>query len=343
MRTPARPRAGPGQQRGQVGRRGGVRRGGPHHGQVGGHPLVEVEDLVGLRPVQAAPAHQLVQPLPLLPVRGDERVQIHGLTRRRTGARRRRPSRRSPAVGSRAMSSSTVGVGVDDLVTGEAVALELPAARRRRPCRLRARRRARHAACCSGRPSIVAVLATADSDEALVRRPCCSRRARAGRAAHDAGDADPRPVAGQAGPGPAHGARRRAAPSASGTPSPRALVGRRGDLAAVRRSPRWSAPWSAPRASAWATTRPAPTSCGNGCAITIPAPADDATGAGRVGGARRHRPAARRPRDGGAPVPRAGRGSQPRLPGIDRPPSCRPRCCATSPRPRRPAATPRWC
>ena len=66
------------------------------------------------------------------------------------------------------MSSSTVGVGADDLVTGEAVALELPAA----GVPVRA---------VSGAvdvlatlvllwaANIVAVLATADSDDALLR------------------------------------------------------------------------------------------------------------------------------------------------------------------------------
>ena len=240
------------------------------------------------------------------------------------------------------MSSSTVGVGDDDLVTGEAVALELPAAGV-----------AVHAV--SRVPiDVVATLlllwaANARRrrrDRRLRRGPRLDRdaaghRPRAARAADDAGDADPRPVARQAGPRAAHRARRRGPDRLPARLHPRAR-GRGGDLAAVRDPRRSSAVWSAPRASGSATTRPAPTSSASGC--------DDASRPRR----RCHRrwpagPSA--PTSPGCPTAwrwrcassSAGPRASAPPPGPRSAPSCRPRCCATSPRPRRPAATPRWC
>ena len=58
----------------------GVGGGRAHLGQVCGHTLVEVEQLVRLGGGEAAALAQHVEPIPLLVVRGHERVDVHGVT-----------------------------------------------------------------------------------------------------------------------------------------------------------------------------------------------------------------------------------------------------------------------
>ena len=102
--------------------------------------------------------------------------------------------------------------------------------------------------------------------------------------------------------------------------------------------------WSAARASAWATTRPGPTSSASAARDHLPPPPADATGA-------------RRPGPSGAdiaPLPdslaAAMRQFLVRAAGPSRPTSarswrtgCSPRPAPTWPRPRRPATTRSWC
>ena len=50
----------------------------PHHRQVRGHPLIEVDQLVDLGAGQLpSPLDQLLEPVPRRPVRQHERVDIH--------------------------------------------------------------------------------------------------------------------------------------------------------------------------------------------------------------------------------------------------------------------------
>ena len=88
-------------------------------------PLVEVEQLVALRPGEpAARGRQLVQTRPLVLVGEHVGIQVHAVT---VGAGSGPPRPRSPTYDD-PVSSATVGVGDDDFVTGDAVALDLPPA-----------------------------------------------------------------------------------------------------------------------------------------------------------------------------------------------------------------------
>ena len=211
------------------------------------------------------------------------------------------------------MSSSTVGVGADDLVTGEAVALELPAA----GVAVRA---------VSGAvdvlatlvllwaANVVAVLATADSDDALLSTamllatvlalvvlPTTLETLTRGRSL------------GKLALGPAHGARRRGPDRLPARLHPRArrAWSRSG---CCSRSPRSSARWSARGASASATIAAGTYVVRERVSMTIPPPPTMPPALAGWAVQRRHRPAARRPGDGGAAVPRPGSGPQPRLP-----------------------------
>ena len=83
-----------------------------------GHALIQVQDCVGLGAAARTVARQVPKATPLPLVRCHERAQIHAHT----------VCAAAHGYAGPIMSSSTVGVDVDDLVTGEAVALELPAA-----------------------------------------------------------------------------------------------------------------------------------------------------------------------------------------------------------------------
>src|SRR5450631_2639732 len=93
-----------------------------------GHPLIEVENLISLGAAGRSVARQILKAAPFAAVRCNESVQIHAHTVFAPGPCRDGRIRCTCHEGQHHMSSSTVGVGVDDLVTGEAVALELPAA-----------------------------------------------------------------------------------------------------------------------------------------------------------------------------------------------------------------------
>ena len=71
-------RAGPGHQGGQPADQDGVGRGRPHHRQVGGNPLVELDELVDLGTGEAAALlDQLFEPVPGVLVRQHEGVDVH--------------------------------------------------------------------------------------------------------------------------------------------------------------------------------------------------------------------------------------------------------------------------
>ena len=102
---------------------------------MGGDALVQVDELVGLFTGEPSVAGERVEPPPGRQVLGHIRVEIHeaGVC---LGEGCRSFTRRSirHALGSMAMYGSgvpadgTIGVGADDLVSGEAVALDLPPA-----------------------------------------------------------------------------------------------------------------------------------------------------------------------------------------------------------------------
>ena len=99
---------------------------------MGGHPLVQVEDLIRLGTAEAPLPVERLEPLPLVTVRGDICVDIHllNLTDYPSGMADKGSE---PGAATSASTSAATGptndatwVPTDDLVTGEAVALELP-------------------------------------------------------------------------------------------------------------------------------------------------------------------------------------------------------------------------
>ena len=69
--------AGPGHAPGELGehlRVGGL---GAYTRQVPGRTAVEGDELVGLRPREGATAGELIEPVPLVPARGAEGIDIH--------------------------------------------------------------------------------------------------------------------------------------------------------------------------------------------------------------------------------------------------------------------------
>ena len=69
----ARPR----QQRREVGDERRVRGRRTHHGQVGRHLRIALDELVALRPAEPARLHQLLEPCPLVRVREHVGVEVH--------------------------------------------------------------------------------------------------------------------------------------------------------------------------------------------------------------------------------------------------------------------------
>ena len=121
---------------------------------MGGDLLVALDELVALAPVQPPLAGQLLEALPLRVVREHVRVQVHAGEPRLS-----------------AMSAPEFAMlTADDLVTGEAVALDLPPASlgarmASGPDRRRGDGAGRRPACC-----FLAVVATADADARAAAR-----------------------------------------------------------------------------------------------------------------------------------------------------------------------------
>ena len=247
---PAGAVAGAAQQQRQVGDHGRVRCRGADHRQVGRHPLVALDELVALATVEPPLLGQRREPLPLRVVREHDT----------------RPDPRAPDLCCEPMSSPEFAMlSADDLVTGEAVALDLPAASVGARIAVGAHRRRR----ARGAWRFGSPLRGAGREQPRRRRAPARRRGLLADGGVPGlpdgdGDADPRQVSGQARGRAPRGPRRRRHGHRPAGVRPRPGRGRRRSTpsAVVRRS---SAAWSARAASVWATTPPAPTSSATGC------------------------------------------------------------------------------
>src|SRR5262249_636557 len=100
------------------------------HRQVGVGPLIQRAKLVDLRAGQpAAPPDQVIQPPPLRPLPAPVGVDVHAVTLIGYERAQPRPLTLALTWPGRGPATSEQGMAVAEVVTGEAVVLEVPCAR----------------------------------------------------------------------------------------------------------------------------------------------------------------------------------------------------------------------